>query len=50
MREKAILRCLNEMEAALLAYIEKFGATEEAKLAISRLTIARAVWGQNLDS
>lgn len=50
MREKAMLRCLNEMEDALLAYIEKFGATEEAKLAIARLTIARAIWAQNLDN
>ncbi len=49
MKEKALQRCLNEMEAALVTYIEKYGATRQAKKAISRLTIARAVWGDNLD-
>ncbi len=30
------LRCIDELEAALLEYIEKYGPTEKAKRAISR--------------
>lgn len=48
-KQRVIQRCVGELEAALLEYTEKFGPTENAKLAISRLTIARAVFGSELD-
>ena len=41
-------RCLGELEAALLEYIVKYGLTEKAKLAISRVATRRATFGDDL--
>ena len=38
-------RCVEELEAALLEYIETYGPTEKAKLAISRVATRRAAFG-----
>ena len=43
-KQRMTQRCLNELEAALLEYIEKFGPTEKAKQAISRLAMARVAF------
>lgn len=40
--------CLDELEAALLEYIEKYGPTEKAKLAFSRAATRRATFGDDL--
>ena len=39
-------RCLNELEAALLEYVQSYGPTAKARVAISRLAIARAAFGK----
>ncbi|PUB19266.1 hypothetical protein [Yoonia sediminilitoris] len=49
MREKMTQQCIIDLETALLEYVEKYGPTEQAKRVISRLTIARVAFGNNLD-
>ena len=44
-KERVYQRCLDEMEQALLEFIEMYGPTEKAKLAISRLALVRAALG-----
>lgn len=40
-------RCVNKLEAALLEYIEKYGPTKKANLAISNLMIERTASKNN---
>ena len=40
-------RRIDELEAALLEYIEKYGPTAKAKLAISRVVTRRATFGND---
>lgn len=47
-KEIATLRCINELEVALFEYIEKYGPTKKAKLAISRAAITREALGNDL--
>ncbi|MDV4146657.1 MULTISPECIES: hypothetical protein [Shimia] len=44
-KQKDTQRCIDELEAALLDYIEMYGPTEKAKRAIDRAAARRAVLG-----
>ncbi len=41
------LRCIEELEAALFEYLEKYGPSEKAKRAINRATTMKADFGND---
>lgn len=49
MRENLVQQCMRDLEVALIEYIEKYGPSEKAKTALSRLTLARSSFGSSDD-